>query len=172
VTTVLGIDPGSRITGFGLVELVTGSRPRYLASGCIRVESETLPQRLHEIYMGVCSIVNTYSPQEVAIEKVFVKNNVDSALKLGQARGAALVALSSCELAVHEYAPAEIKQAIVGRGNAAKSQIQHMVCALLSLPTPPQADAADALAAALCHAFARGNRTRRAEALAASEASA
>lgn len=157
---ILGIDPGSRITGFGVVE-IDGATPRYVASGCIRTESGApLADRLREIFEGVAEIVHTYAPSAMAVEQVFVKRNVDSALKLGQARGAAIVAGISRQLPVHEYSPAEIKQAVVGKGNAQKAQVQHMVCSLLALPGMPQADAADALAVALCHCYANASRQR------------
>lgn len=158
MTRILGIDPGSRITGFGIIELVDG-KARYVTSGCVRLGAGGLPQRLWEIYEGVSSIVETYRPAEMVVERVFVKRNVDSALKLGQARGAAIVAGVGHSLPVFEYSPAEIKQALAGKGNAAKEQVQHMVRALLKLPGVPQADAADALAMALCHSQLR--RTAR-----------
>lgn len=148
---ILGIDPGSRITGFGVIELGAG-RPLYIGSGCVRTGEGELPERLKVIFDSLCEIIETYQPTEVAIERVFMHRNPDSALKLGQARGAALCAVMTRNLPVNEYSPAEIKQAVVGRGNAAKEQIQHMVTSLLQLPASPQADAADALAAALCHA--------------------
>ncbi len=148
---ILGIDPGSRITGFGIIDL-SGSKTTYVDSGCVRVRAESLPERLREIFEGIAEIVNTYAPTEMAIEKVFMHRNPDSALKLGQARGAAICAALTRDLRVNEYTPAEIKQATVGRGNAAKTQVAHMVRVLLELPGEPQADAADALAVALCHA--------------------
>lgn len=147
---ILGIDPGSRITGFGLVER-RGNATVYVESGCIRAGDGEFPTRLKTIYDGLREIVCEYAPSEVAIERVFMHKNPDSALKLGQARGAALCAVMSETLAVHEYTPTEIKQAIVGKGGASKVQVQHMVQALLKLPRAPQADAADALAIALCH---------------------
>ncbi len=150
MTRILGIDPGSRVTGFGVIE-THGSENRYVASGCIRVRGDALAERLREIFEGVSEIVQAYSPVEMAIEKVFVKRNVDSALKLGQARGAAIVAAVNGALPVHEYTPAQVKQAVVGKGNATKEQVQHMIRSLLGLPGVPQADAADALAIALCH---------------------
>lgn len=150
VTRILGIDPGSRVTGFGVVEIV-GGKARYVASGCIRVASKPFPERLREIFDGIVEIIGSYAPEEMVIEQVFVKINVSSALKLGQARGAAICAGATRNLPVHEYSATQIKQAVVGKGHAAKEQVQHMVCALLSLPARPQADAADALAVALCH---------------------
>lgn len=151
MTRILGIDPGSRITGFGIVECVDG-RTRYVESGCIRVGGGDFVGRLKAIFDGLSEVVETYAPTEVAIERVFMHRNPDSALKLGQARGAAICAVMTEDMPVHEYAPTEIKQAIAGKGNASKVQIQHMVKVLLNLPGTPQEDAADALAAALCHA--------------------
>lgn len=160
MTRILGIDPGSRVTGFGIIEVQDG-RIHYVTSGCVRVQlEEALPQRLKEIFEGVREITQSFRPDEMAIERVFMHRNADSALKLGQARGAAICAVLQDALPVHEYAPKEIKQAIVGKGNAAKEQVQHMVKALLRLPAVPQADAADALAVALCHANIRSTRLR------------
>lgn len=147
---ILGIDPGSRITGFGVID-IEGSRTRYVTSGCVKVASEALPERLQEIFAGIAEVVQDYRPDHMAIERVFMARNADSALKLGQARGAAICAATSSALIVSEYSPREIKQAVVGKGGATKEQVQHMVCILLSLNSPPQADAADALAVALCH---------------------
>lgn len=147
---ILGIDPGSRITGFGIIE-IDGNRTRYVTSGCVRVAGAALPERLQQIFTGVAAIVSDYHPDQMAIERVFMARNADSALKLGQARGAAICAATSRELQVSEYSAREIKQAVVGKGSATKQQVQHMVCALLGLKSAPQADAADALAVALCH---------------------
>ncbi len=147
---ILGIDPGSRLTGFGIIERVEG-RLSYVESGCIRAGDGDFAGRLKTIYDGLREIVDTYKPTHVAVEQVFMHRNPDSALKLGQARGAAICAVMSMGLEVSEYTPAEIKQATVGKGNAAKEQVQHMVKSLLKLPGMPQADAADALAVALCH---------------------
>jgi len=147
---ILGIDPGSRITGFGIIERV-GNRSVYVASGCLRVGAGEFTGRLKTIFEELREVVATYRPTEVAIERVFMHRNPDSALKLGQARGAALCAVLLDDLPVSEYTPAEIKLATVGTGRADKAQIQHMVQALLKLPAAPQADAADALAVALCH---------------------
>ena len=151
MSRILGIDPGSRITGFGIVECVAG-RTTYIESGCIRLGNGDFPQRLKSVFDGLCEVVATYAPTEVAIERVFMHRNPDSALKLGQARGAAICAVMTENLPLHEYSPAEIKQAIVGKGNATKVQVQHMVKVLLNLPGTPQEDAADALAVALCYA--------------------
>jgi len=148
---VLGIDPGSRITGYGLID-VDGQHTRHVDNGCIRTEVTEMPQRLQRIFAGLSQILQEYQPDQVAIEQVFMHRNADSALKLGHARGAAIVACMQSELEVHEYTPTQIKKAIVGRGAADKVQIQHMVRVLLGLPEIPQEDAADALAVALCHA--------------------
>lgn len=150
MTRILGIDPGSRITGFGVIEVVEG-RVSYVTSGCIRVEGERLPQKLKSIFESVGEIVAEFAPVQMAIEQVFMRNNVDSALKLGQARGAAICAGVTRGLEVFEYTPTQIKQAVVGKGHADKAQVQFMVRALLKLPGVPQEDAADALACALCH---------------------
>ena len=156
---ILGIDPGSRLTGYGVIE-VRGQRAEYIASGCVRMADEDFAQRLRAIFEGVGEVVERYRPTEIAIEKVFVQRNVDSALKLGQARGAAICAVVSRSLPIAEYSPAQIKQALVGRGAAAKEQVQHMVKTLLQLIESPQADAADALACALCHSHTRQTMSR------------
>jgi len=149
-TRILGIDPGSRVTGFGIIDITPG-RTVYVASGCIRTHETGVDGRLREIFEGVREVLNEYRPEVAAIESVFVRHNVSSALKLGQARGAAICAIAIHGLPCHEYSPTHIKQAAVGRGNAAKAQVQHMICSLLALPSTPQADACDALACALCH---------------------
>ena len=151
---ILGIDPGSRLTGFGVIEAEAG-RLRCVTTGCIRTPDEGLANRLKSIFEGVASLVGDFQPAEVAIENIFVYRNADSALKLGQARGAALSAISVRDVPVYEYTPSQIKKAIVGKGNASKQQVQHMVKALLTLGQAPQSDAADALAAALCHEHLR-----------------
>lgn len=148
---ILGIDPGSRITGFGVIRR-TGQKIEYVVSGCIRTGEGELAGRLKKIYDGVSELISTYQPEQFAIEQVFMGKNADSALKLGQARGVAIVAAVQQGLPVAEYAPRTIKQAVVGKGSAAKEQVQHMVQYLLKLPGIPQADAADALAIAICHA--------------------
>ncbi|WP_233407663.1 crossover junction endodeoxyribonuclease RuvC [Marinomonas spartinae] len=153
-TRILAIDPGSRITGFGIIDVING-KSIYVTSGCIRLPDNELSVRLKNIFNSVCSLLEEYQPKEFAIEEVFLAKNANSALKLGQARGAAIVAASLQELFVHEYAARRVKQSVVGNGNAEKSQVQAMVQLLLSLPSPPQADAADALAIALCHANTR-----------------
>lgn len=148
---ILGIDPGSRITGFGVINFESG-RFQYIASGCIRVKEGALAERLQQIYTGVTEVIERWCPQEFAIEEVFLARNPDSALKLGQARGVAIVAAASQGLEVAEYSARKVKQAVVGNGGAEKHQVQHMVQSILGLPGKPQADAADALAIALCHA--------------------
>ena len=157
MTTVrlLGIDPGSRVTGYGIID-IDGPRSRYVGSGCIQTESSRpLPERLKTIFEGLAGIIRTYQPVETAVEQVFMHRNPDSALKLGQARGAAICAVVVAGLPVSEYAARAIKQAVVGNGAADKSQVQHMVALLLNLPKPPPADAADALAVAICHGHTR-----------------
>lgn len=154
VTRILGIDPGSRITGYGIIDS-NGKRSVYVASGCIRVKGENLAQRLCSIFDATQNLVAEYRPDELAIEKVFMHRNADSALKLGQARGAAICAVANQSIATIEYSATQIKQSVVGKGSAAKQQVQHMVRILLNLSAAPQADAADALAAALCHANTR-----------------
>lgn len=154
MTTILGIDPGSRFTGFGVIQ-VDGSKYRYLGSGCVRVEGETISQRLQQIFSGLQEVIQTYQPIEVGIEQIFMHQNAGSALKLGQARGVAIVAAAVTSIPVSEYSARQIKQSVVGYGAAKKEQVQHMVKVLLNLSGTPQADAADALAVALCHAQSR-----------------
>lgn len=156
---VLGLDPGSRLTGFGVIDC-DGASSAHVASGAIATPAGNLPQRLQVIYQRVRELVLEYQPGEIAIERVFVNRNPDSALKLGQARGAALCGAFTGSAAVFEYAPREIKMAIVGAGGADKHQVQHMVKALLQLQMRLGADAADALAVALCHAHGRALRAR------------
>ena len=148
---ILGIDPGSRVTGFGVIES-DGIRSSHIASGCIRVSEEELSLRLGEIFRGVASVVASYSPAEMAIEQVFVAKNAASALKLGQARGAAICACVMAGLSVSEYTPRMIKKAVAGTGTADKAQVQHMVKHILRLEQQLAADQADALAVALSHA--------------------
>ncbi|MCP5157602.1 MAG: crossover junction endodeoxyribonuclease RuvC [Ectothiorhodospiraceae bacterium] len=156
---VLGVDPGSRITGWGVVDFVRG-RARHVASGCVATPAGEFPARLLRIHQAIGEVVDTHGPSELAIERVFVHRNVDSALKLGQARGVALVAAASRGLEVFEYMPNEIKQAVTGRGHAGKEQIQHMVRVLLALTVSPAVDEADALAVALCHGHRRETGAR------------
>ena len=157
---VLGIDPGSRVTGYGVVE-IDGALTRPLAWGGIRTTGEH-SERLKQIFSAVGALVAEHAPDEIAIERVFVHRNADSALKLGQARAAALCATFSVDIPIHEYAPREVKKAIAGNGGAEKSQVEYMVKVLLGLRGEMQADAADALAIALCHINTRHNLARMA----------
>jgi crossover junction endodeoxyribonuclease RuvC len=155
---ILGIDPGSRVTGYGIVEIV-GALTRPIAWGGIRTTGEH-GERLKQIFVGVSELVADHAPDEIAIERVFVNRNPDSALKLGQARAAALCATFARDIPVHEYAAREVKKAITGAGGAEKSQVETMIRVLLGLRGKLQADAADALAIAVCHAHARMFRGR------------
>lgn len=149
---ILGIDPGSRVTGYGIIECRDKhSTPLCVIGGCIRLTAKDMPTRLGELFSQIQGIMLEYQPTECAIEQIFVHKSPLSALKLGQARGVAMAAVMTAKIPVYEYAPRQIKQAIVGTGSAEKSQVQHMIQLLLQLPEKPQADAADALAAALCH---------------------
>jgi len=150
VTRILGIDPGSLITGYGVID-VDGPRNSYVTSGCLRLPAGPLPERLRLIFVELSEIMALHRPDEMAIEAVFMHRNADSALKLGQARGAAICAGVVRDLPVAEYSPRQVKQSVVGKGGATKFQVQHMVKVLLKLAGDPQADAADALAVALCH---------------------
>jgi len=152
---ILGIDPGSRQTGFGVLDFV-GDTPAYVASGTVKSLDGAFADRLRQIFESVGDIVAEYHPDIVAIESVFMHKNAGSALKLGHARSAALCATFEHNLEVFEYAPREIKQAVVGTGSASKEQVQHMVVSILKLGGVPAPDAADALATALCH----GNQRR------------
>ncbi|MBN2646876.1 MAG: crossover junction endodeoxyribonuclease RuvC [Thiotrichales bacterium] len=147
---ILGIDPGSRKTGFGVIESGRFT-PNYLVSGVIRVEKLSGAQRLKNIFEAVCQIIDQYQPDVMAIEKVFVYKNPKSAITLGQARGVILCAAALKDVAIMEYTPTQIKSTIVGQGHAQKTQVQFMVQHLLKLSQAPQEDAADALACALCH---------------------
>lgn len=153
MTVILGIDPGSRRAGFGVVTLVNG-RPEYLASGLIRTRKSALAERLGEIHAGTAELMAHYQPAVVAVEDVFVARDPRAALRLGQARGAAIAAVAAAGIAVVEYSPRTVKQAVVGTGAATKEQVQRMVMQILRLPAAPPADAADALAVAICHAHA------------------
>ena len=148
---ILGIDPGSRQTGIGVID-TDGQRTLHVFSTCLRLGDAPFPERLGKIFTEITAIIQQYQPNEMAIENVFVSNNAAAALKLGQARGAAICAGVTSGLPVLEYSPKEIKQATVGKGAADKAQVQHMVKYLLNLHGKLQADAADALAIALCHA--------------------
>ncbi len=161
MTILLGIDPGSRHTGYGVIEQ-QGNRQWLLACGTISTGQDDMARRLGEIHAGIASVVAEYQPEEMAIEKVFMARNADSALKLGQARGAAITAVVQADLPVFEYSPRQIKQAIVGRGGAEKHQVAQMVTRLLSLDETPPSDAADALGVAICHAHMRVGLARQA----------
>ena len=150
---ILGIDPGLRVTGFGVIEK-SGSKLTYITSGCIRVPVGELPDRLKTIFEGLHEVIGLHSPQQVVIEKVFVNVNPQSTLLLGQARGAAICAAVDAGLPVAEYTALQVKQSVVGKGHAAKEQVQQMVKRLLKLSGVPSPDAADALACAICHAHA------------------
>ena len=150
-TRILGIDPGSRITGYGVID-TNGIKTRYVTSGCIRMNDEALPKRLKQIHAGVRAVVTEFNPEQLAVEQVFMHRNADSALKLGQARAAAICATFENDIECFEYAARAVKQSIVGRGGADKFQVQHMVKTLLCLSAVPMPDEADALAVALCHA--------------------
>lgn len=163
MTIILGIDPGSRITGFGIIES-NKRQHRYVTSGCIRLKSSVSYENLRQIYEGLAEIIERYQPAHAVVERIFFSSNASSALKLGQARGAALVAVTHKGLTVSEYTARQIKQAVAGYGAAEKNQIQQMVATLLKLSGKPQVDAADALAAAICHAnsyFMQEQREKR-----------
>lgn len=147
---VLGIDPGSRSTGYGLVDDRQDGL-RYVASGCVRTSGAVFAERLATIYRGVGQVIAEQAPSEFAIEEVFVAHNPAAALKLGQARGVAIAAAVGAGLGVREYASRAVKLAVVGTGRASKAQVQYMVRALLGLADLPTPDAADALAVAICH---------------------
>ena len=151
---ILGIDPGLQVTGFGVIE-TESSRLLYVASGCVKSGAGDLAARLKSILDGLKDVIAEHEPVEVAVEKVFVNVNPQSTLALGQARGTAICAAVLAGLPVSEYTALQVKQSVVGNGHAAKEQVQHMVKRLLSLPTDPAPDAADALACAICHAHGR-----------------
>lgn len=148
---ILGVDPGSRTTGFGLIDNQR-NRIVYIHSGFLKIQGDSLPERLGQIYQQIEEIIATYRPEQLSIEQVFMHRNADSALKLGQARGVAICAAYQAGLEITEYAPRTIKQAVVGKGAASKDQVQHMVKHLLGLREPLQEDEADGLAIAICHA--------------------
>ena len=148
---ILGIDPGLRVTGFGVIEQ-TGNQLRYVTSGCVKSGAGELSARLKCILEGLAEVIEANRPHEVAIEKVFVNVNPQSTLALGQARGTAICAAVIAGLPVAEYTALQVKQSVVGKGHAQKEQVQHMVRRLLALPGNPSPDAADALACAICHA--------------------
>lgn len=148
---ILGIDPGSRLTGYGIIE-DSPRGYRYIASGSIRIKADYFPDRLKQIFDGILEIVDNYQPEQMAIEQVFMHKNADSALKLGQARGAAICAVQTKGLPVFEYAARQVKQAVVGKGAADKIQVQHMVKILLNVQGELSLDASDALGIGICHA--------------------
>lgn len=149
---ILGIDPGSRITGYGIIDRV-GNRLVHVDNGAVFTDSaKDFALRLQKIFQGLSQVIEQYRPEVMAVESIFFATNVQSALKLGQARGAAIVAGVNAGLPVYEYTALQVKQAVVGHGRAAKEQVQKMLKALLALPETAQADASDALAVAVCHA--------------------
>ena len=150
-TRIIGIDPGSRCTGYGVIDS-DGLRHEYVTSGFVKITGDELPERLGMIFNEISLIIEKWQPQTMGIEQVFMNKNADSALKLGQARGAAICAATNAELEVGEYTPRAIKKAVVGNGSADKEQIQKMMKLLLKLGFEPQSDEADGLAIALCHA--------------------
>ncbi len=160
-TRILGIDPGSQRTGIGVIDVGADGRTTHVFHAALNLlGNDTFHLRLRQIFDEVSAIIDAHAPTEVAIERVFMARNPDSALKLGQARGAAICAAVCRGLALTEYAPKEIKQAVVGGGSADKTQVQHMVGVLLGVPGRLQADAADALAIALTHAHTRSSIDR------------
>jgi crossover junction endodeoxyribonuclease RuvC len=162
MSVILGIDPGSRICGYGLIR-ARGNSLEYLASGVIRMGTLTFPERLHTIFSDISDIIIEHGPDVAAVEEVFMGKNASSALKLGQARGAAIVACTHYQLPVAEYAARKVKQALVGRGQADKKQVQQMVKSLLGLSRMPPEDAADALAIAVCHVNTQNTLIRMAD---------
>ena len=153
---ILGIDPGTRITGYGLIEQ-QGNRLLHVDNGAIQTRSgDPLALRLQTIHNRIVEIIAQYRPEALAVEEIFFARNPQSALKLGHARGSAMLAGVNAGLTVHEYTALQVKSAVVGYGKAAKEQVQHMVRTLLKLPEPAQEDASDALAVAICHAHSRG----------------
>lgn len=151
---ILGIDPGFRVTGVGVID-IESNHAIHITNSCIKVQGTTLAEKLNQIFAGIETVIIHYQPQEIAVEKVFMHKNVDSALKLGQARGVAIAACARRGLEVFEYTANQVKQATVGKGHAQKQQVQHMVKILLCLQQKLPEDAADALAVALCHAHSR-----------------
>jgi crossover junction endodeoxyribonuclease RuvC len=162
---ILGIDPGSRVVGYGLIEVDEAARGpavlRYVECGVIQLRVKgAFPERLREIAAGLREVLAELGPTEVAVESVFVQRNVAAALKLGHARGVALLCAAEADLPIHEYAPARVKKAVTGNGAASKMQVQQMVRALVGLKLAPRSDAADALAVAICHAYKVAARPR------------
>jgi crossover junction endodeoxyribonuclease RuvC len=148
---IIGIDPGSRKTGFGIID-VDGRKISHVINGRLKVGDGDFSDRLRQIFEGLTDLIARYQPEIMAVEKVFLHKNADSALKLGQARGAAICAAVNQQLTVHEYSATQIKKAVVGNGHAQKDQVQYMMSVILKLPEVPEEDAADALACAMTHA--------------------
>lgn len=164
MASILGVDPGSRCTGYGIIhDGVKG--PVLVTYGTIRTESDNFPERLKQIYDGIYRVAHEFRPDELAIEQVFMSKNADSALKLGQARGAAICGAMSAGLKVYEYAARAVKLAVVGKGSAEKSQVQHMVRFMLGVSEVLPADASDALGVAMCHIHHRQTERRMAPGL-------
>ena len=156
---ILGIDPGSLHTGYGIIDM-DGNRAVHVSHGQITIQAGELSDKLRRIFRGLGAVISEFEPDECAVEKVFMYRNADSALKLGQSRGAAITVCAERNLPVFEYTANQVKQATVGKGHAEKTQVQYMVKVLLCLDGIPQADAADALAVALCHGHSRENIMR------------
>lgn len=154
MTRILGIDPGSLALGYGIIDM-DGNHATHVTHGIVRIQGLPLSLRLRTIFEKLNAIMDEYQPQEMSIEKVFMHRNADSALKLGQARGAAITTCAVRDLEVFEYTATQVKQATVGKGNAGKQQVQHMVRVLLCLEKQPASDASDALGIALCHGHTR-----------------
>lgn len=163
MTRILGVDPGSTVTGYGLIDF-HGAHVEHQHSGRIQVRGDNLGEKLLMIFEELCTVIDNHRPEVMAIEQVFMHRNAASALKLGHARGAALLAGGVRALEVHEYTPRQIKQAVTGRGGATKEQVQHMIKVLLRLPETPASDAADALAVGLCHGHLNATLSRIREA--------
>ena len=164
MTRIIGIDPGSRIMGIGIIDS-DGRYNKHVFSTCVRMGKESFPERLGIIYRAITDVIQTHQPQQMSIEDVFVSNNPSSALKLGQARGAAICAGVINGLEVHEYTARAVKQSVVGKGSADKDQVMHMVKILLNLSGKLQVDTSDGLAIALCHAHNGAYKTKIAQAL-------
>ena len=161
MTRILGIDPGSRFTGYGLIEMNAGTA-RHISHGTIRLPQSEITEKLSTLFQQLILIIDEFGPDEVSVENIFLHKNADSALKLGQARGCAITACAEKNLPVFEYTANQVKQATVGRGHAAKQQVQHMIKVLLCLESAPEVDAADALAIAICHGHHREGLKRMA----------
>jgi crossover junction endodeoxyribonuclease RuvC len=159
MTRILGIDPGSLATGYGIID-IEGNHATHVIHGTIRLKEKDIAEKLKSLFRQLSNVIDTHQPDESAIEKVFMHKNADSALKLGQARGCAITACAELDIPIFEYTANQVKQATVGKGHAAKQQVQHMIRVLLCLNEEPQADAADALAIALCHGHSREGMLR------------